>query len=370
MQTSTEINKEEIFKENSLKNLYNNFKNKSNDIVHNHNSLIIIFSFILTIYPIFFNDKANIVYETTKELENKSKETYLIKVKNNGDINLRDIDFDSNFPWGIEVINGKFLNKDFLVYSESTYISNKNKINLINEHQIEFTKLFFDVDDSFSFKVDVLKDRNKDVYFKSIGKVSGIKIIEIDPFILTDKIISSIIMISKFIFYILIFAIGSYVLKDLIRIIYRIIFIERKAKKIFNINKNKFDGFLNYQLFLFLFNFFSSDLKIIKNLILTKSDIIDYHEYLNKKEKEETKKSFYNLEEAEHHIKKGSGTEDEVKIYLINEIYTYMKNYLDFTTGNLVIKNEDYIIKYIDIILENKNPKDIKNVNSFIFLMD
>ena len=115
MQTSTEINKEEIFKENSLKNLYNNFKNKSNDIVHNHNSLIIIFSFILTIYPIFFNDKANIVYETTKELENKSKETYLIKVKNNGDINLRDIDFDSNFPWGIEVINGKFLNKDFLV---------------------------------------------------------------------------------------------------------------------------------------------------------------------------------------------------------------------------------------------------------------
>ena len=82
MQTSTEINKEEIFKENSLKNLYNNFKNKSNDIVHNHNSLIIIFSFILTIYPIFFNDKANIVYETTKELENKSKETYLIKVKN------------------------------------------------------------------------------------------------------------------------------------------------------------------------------------------------------------------------------------------------------------------------------------------------
>lgn len=210
MQTSTEINKEEIFKENSLKNLYNNFKNKSNDIVHNHNSLIIIFSFILTIYPIFFNDKANIVYETTKELKNKSKETYLIKVKNNGDINLRDIDFDSNFPWGIEVINGKFLNKDFLVYSESTYISNKNKINLINEHQIEFTKLFFDVDDSFSFKVDVLKDRNKDVYFKSIGKVSGIKIIEIDPFILTDKIISSIIMISKFIFYILIFAIGPY----------------------------------------------------------------------------------------------------------------------------------------------------------------
>ena len=45
------------------------------------------------------------------------------------------------------------LNKDFLVYSESTYISNKNKINLINEHQIEFTKLFFDVDDSFSFNV-------------------------------------------------------------------------------------------------------------------------------------------------------------------------------------------------------------------------
>ena len=132
MQTSTEINKEEIFKENSLKNLYNNFKNKSNDIVHNHNSLIIIFSFILTIYPIFFNDKANIVYETTKELKNKSKETYLIKVKNNGDINLRDIDFDSNFPWGIEVINGKFLNKDFLVYSESTYISNKNKLNLLN----------------------------------------------------------------------------------------------------------------------------------------------------------------------------------------------------------------------------------------------
>ena len=146
--------------------------------------------------------------------------------------------------------------------------------------------------------------------------------------------------------------------------------MKEKQKKIFNINKNKFDGFLNYQLFLFLFNFFSSDLKIIKNLILTKSDIIDYHEYLNKKEKEETKKSFYNLEEAEHHIKKGSGTEDEVKIYLINEIYTYMKNYLDFTTGNLVIKNEDYIIKYIDIILENKNPKDIKNVNSFIFLMD
>ncbi len=213
MQTSTEINKEEIFKENSLKNLYNNFKNKSNDIVHNHNSLIIIFSFILTIYPIFLNDKANIVYETTKELENKSKETYLIKVKNNGDINLRDIDFDSNFPWGIEVINGKFLNKDFLVYSESTYISNKNKINLINEHQIEFTKLFFDVDDSFSFKVDVLKDRNKDVYFKSIGKVSGIKIIEIDPFILTDKIISSIIMISKFIFYILIFCNRSLCIK-------------------------------------------------------------------------------------------------------------------------------------------------------------
>lgn len=243
----------------TLYSLYNNFSNKLNAYFVKHNYFIIIISLILSIYPFWNSTKPNLIYETEIKNQNGIKFLYSIKVINNGDINLKTTDFD-DLPWGLRVINGKIENKEYIVISDSKYIVSRNKINLLNGNEIEFSKLFFDVGDSFSFDLEISKDKGKEIIFESTGKISGIKTIEIDPFILTNIALIILKWMLIFIFWI-IFIIFIGTIPYLIKELYQIFFIQRKAKNIFNNNKEKFNNFDDFELFLFFFKFFSSDLK-------------------------------------------------------------------------------------------------------------
>lgn len=350
----------------TLYSLYNNFSNKLNAYFVKHNYFIIIISLILSIYPFWDSTKPNLIYETEIKNQNGIKFLYSIKVINNGDVNLKTTDFD-DLPWGLRVINGKIENKEYIVSSNSKYIVTQNKINLLNDSEIEFSKLFFDAGDSFSFDLEILKDKDKEIIFESIGKISGIKTMEIDPFVLTNIALIILKWITLFIFWV-IFIIFIGIIPYLIKELYQIFFIQRKAKKIFNNNKEKFSNFDDFKLFLFFFKFFSSDLKKMKQLIEYKKDIMDYHQFLTTGKRQKDKS--YDIVEAEHHIKKGCGSVEEIEIYLVDCIYNSINKYLDFSETNLVIKNENNIKKYIDVIFENKNPKESGSVNSYTFIMN
>ncbi|MGJ0365919.1 hypothetical protein [Aliarcobacter cryaerophilus] len=363
---------EKDFTDNLPKRIYSYIKTKLNYLFNEHSFLIILIGFTMTVYDITNTEKASVKYEINKKVKNDFKEIYSIVVTNNGDINLKYIDFDDKSIWGIEVVNGKIINKNFEINSESVYLKNQLQVTLKNNNKIEFSKLFFDSNTSFSFDLEVLPLDNKKIEFKSIGKISGLESIEINPIIFSEIIIQIFNFIFTFVSYIVILifiALSPYLIREIIINIYYAYFIERQAKKVFNNNKTNFNNFEDINLFLFLFTFFPKDLELIKQIIKEEKDILDYHKFKLYNEGSKHKK-YYDIDEAEHHIKKGCGNNDEIMIYLIYNLYKQMKNYFHFSENILTINNKDNIINYIDIIIKNKKENDSRDVNSYVFIMD
>ena len=363
---------ENYFTDNLLKRIYPYIKTKLNYFFNEHSFLIILIGLTLSVYSIINTEKASVKYEINKKLKNEFKEIYSIVITNNGDINLRYIDFDDILLWGIEVDNGKIINKNFEINSESDYIKSQLQVTLINNNKIEFSKLLFDSNSSFSFDLEVLPLDNKKIKFKSIGKISGLESIEINPIIFSEiaiQIFNFVFTFVSYIFILIFIALSPYLIREILINIYYVYFIERQAKKVFNNNKTNFNNFEDINLFLFLFNFFPKDLELIKQIIEEEKDILDYHKFKidNKSSKY---KEYYNLDEAEHHIKKGSGNNDEVMIYIIDNLYKHMKNYFHFSENMVTINNKEDIINYVDIIIKNKKENDSRNVNSYVFIMD
>lgn len=328
--------------------------------------LIIILGIFLAIYPLLFSHKVSVIYNIEKTKESDLKVFFAVKVKNNGDINLKSSDFDKNLVWGLEIVNGGVINDNFEIKSESRYLRNQIDIKLITKNKVEFSKQFLDADDSFSFKLEILKDADEKILFNSIGKISGLETIEINPFIAINFLLYTIKWIISFIT-ILIVSILLLTSPLIVKSFYLNVFLKRKANNLFTKNKN--NDFNNFDLFFFFFRFSFKDLKKIQELIKNKEDLKDYYTYLTTGTGKKDKR-YYDEVEAEFHIKKGSADDEEIKIYLIDQIYKKLTSYLVFEYDELVIKSEDKINIYIEVILEHKKINDSPAINEYTFLME
>ena len=102
---------------------------------------------------------------------------YTIKVSNIGYIDILQGHFDNNIIWGLKIIDGKIINKVRFIKSNSSYIKEELKINNSNK-VVEFSKIIFEKDKSFSIELLVLHDKKITPKIVPTGKIVGINKIQ------------------------------------------------------------------------------------------------------------------------------------------------------------------------------------------------
>ncbi len=97
----------------------------------------------------------------------------MLRVENNGNVNLLENSFDQDIDWGIKVSGGDII-RTRIAGTSSTYIDNNLNPRLVNEHTIVFDKIIFDVGAYFLYEILILHDKNEEPRLSTTGKISGI----------------------------------------------------------------------------------------------------------------------------------------------------------------------------------------------------
>ena len=128
--------------------------------------------------------KLNILYDSVNLKENDYMLSILtIGLSNDGFNNIKKDHFDSDFPIGIQIYNGKIIEEPELIDASSNYLLNAVKITSDNDSTITFSPALFDRNERISIKLLILHQLDETPVLKSIGKLSGqseIRIIELD----------------------------------------------------------------------------------------------------------------------------------------------------------------------------------------------
>ncbi|WP_405568245.1 hypothetical protein [Polaribacter sp. Asnod6-C07] len=120
--------------------------------------------------------KLDILYDSTSLKTTKSNlKVYTLKLINNGDREILIEYFDKRAPIGIKVKSGKIIEKPELIDSNSKYLEDYFRINLLDEQKVEFNQLIFEPNDFLIIKFLVLHNIEEEPKLMSLGKIAGQK---------------------------------------------------------------------------------------------------------------------------------------------------------------------------------------------------
>lgn len=239
---------------------------------------IAVIGFIVTIYGTFFQNEivqvqyvitsnsnvldinteistVDILYDSISlKRSNQNLRIYNVKIINNGDTDILKSFYDDNVPLGIYIKNGVFADKPEILRSSSSYIKKYLKTSQKNNNKIEFSKVILEKDEYFIVKLLVLHKNSEQPQLIPIGKIAGLKHIELinsselkdeEPFIVEafsgTLWIQLVRLIFYFVFMFLFFIIylwSSEIINDIRK--------SRKRKKIINNFKGNKDYEYNY----------------------------------------------------------------------------------------------------------------------------
>jgi|GEM_PF-5346086 len=104
-----------------------------------------------------------------------------LKIKNTGETDITKNMFDSNYPIGVRIENGSFIDPPKIIETSNEYLNQTIKINFVDSISlITFPEFIFDKEDFFTVKFRILFKNGNQPKFKPIGKLAGIKKIEIE----------------------------------------------------------------------------------------------------------------------------------------------------------------------------------------------
>lgn len=152
-------------------------------------------SFIFGIYAFYYNKSPSIsliklseinVFEINRSLddlkiyykdediqnENKNIKIIVLKIKNDGKVDITQDMYDVDLPWGILVNEGDIVQAR-IIDSSNDYLS-KNLSPIINKNIIEFNKIIIESGESFSIELVVLCENKTILQYEVFGKIAGI----------------------------------------------------------------------------------------------------------------------------------------------------------------------------------------------------
>lgn len=102
-----------------------------------------------------------------------------IRIENDGDVDIRQGDYDQKQPWGIRLHDAEIVERPKVVNANSEYIRvNVDPVADIN-NLISFNKIIFERGKYFVVEFQVLHDLAKQPQIEAIGKITGIESIPI-----------------------------------------------------------------------------------------------------------------------------------------------------------------------------------------------
>ena len=101
------------------------------------------------------------------------------KVLNSGDLDLRKADFDSEFPIGFQISQGRIAETPQLIESSSDYLSKSVKTTVDTVDKAHFSDPILEVGEFFVLKVLVLADEGDAPDIIPLGKIAGLKEIKV-----------------------------------------------------------------------------------------------------------------------------------------------------------------------------------------------
>ena len=120
------------------------------------------------------------------EKENLNLQFFQIRITNTGFANVLKDSFDDNDLWGIEISNGRII-KLSPVQSESTYLGKNLSLSLDGDRIVRFNEIIFDSGAEFQFDFLVLHDKATTPVIQPIGKIAGIRKLQIKDIAGEDK---------------------------------------------------------------------------------------------------------------------------------------------------------------------------------------
>ena len=124
--------------------------------------------------------KLDILYDSTSlKQKNENLRVIRLKVKNIGNINILKTFYDNNSPLGLKIMNGYIVELPELVESSTNYIKDNLSIYKNNSDCITFSSIILEPDDYFEIKFLVLHKSNITPTVLPIGKIAGIKDINV-----------------------------------------------------------------------------------------------------------------------------------------------------------------------------------------------
>ena len=160
--------------------------------------IILIFLAAIAFYNFFHEKKLEITYEIISESnvldihkplkdltiffkdeniqkKNLNLKVYTIRVYNTGELNIRQDDFDKNLPWGLEVKQGKIINKARLINTNSEYLMSNLEPTVLDTNKLEFKKIIFERNKFFIVELLVLHSKVQLPSILPIGKIAGVE---------------------------------------------------------------------------------------------------------------------------------------------------------------------------------------------------
>jgi hypothetical protein len=111
-----------------------------------------------------------------EDLRAQKKNLRIIRVKvvNNGQVDIKQGDFDQTEPWGLQLKNAQLVETPRILESNSDYILSKLAVTQTN-NVIEFTKVIFEREKFFTLELQVLHDIGQTPELSVVGKIVGIE---------------------------------------------------------------------------------------------------------------------------------------------------------------------------------------------------
>ena len=118
--------------------------------------------------------------------QNLNLRTITTNVVNSGGVNILHTHFDPVDKWGIRFENGEVVEAR-LTGASSEYLNSNVTLQRVDLNTVVFPNITFDSGDSFAIEVLLLHPKNVSPSISTVGKIAGIKEIEVLPRTLIDE---------------------------------------------------------------------------------------------------------------------------------------------------------------------------------------
>jgi len=135
--------------------------------------------------------KLDILYDgNSLKQKNENLRILNIKVINNGSEHILSNYYDENDPLGLEISNGIIIENPEILDASNNYLKNNLKIKKDTNNRIYFSKVIIESNEYFILKILILHKSNESPTIIPVGKIAGIKSINIINNIKTPENIS------------------------------------------------------------------------------------------------------------------------------------------------------------------------------------